>query len=164
MVTDRLLSLLRRPATWVALCVAYAVLTAVGKLFAVFAPAWVMGGFRFDPPTAVQRLRDGLPLYVGECAKLFGVRSTDIWVLFGESVLLALCWLALAYFVLRHRPWARVAVLALLAVGALNYAVWAVLEPLHTRPQLETALFIGVLLFVFTRRGVVALFRSESEA
>ena len=163
-MTDRLLSLLRRPATWVAFCVAYAVLTALGKLFAVFAPAWVMGGVRCTPPTAVQRMRDGLPLYVGQCARLFGVSSTDIWVRFAESVFFALCWLALAYFVLRHQPWARVAVLVLLVVGALNYAVLAVLEPLHTWPQTETVLFIGVLLFVFTRRGVVALFRSQSEA
>ena len=166
-MTDRLLSLLRKPATWVALCVTYAVLTALGKLSAVLGPAWVIGGLRCEEPTAVQRLRDGLPVYVTECAKLFGVSPSEIWVRFGESFFFALCWLVLSYFLLRHRPWARVAVLVLLAIGGLNYVALSIMATLHSGVpafSLESLLFIAVLLFVFTRREVVALFRGGVEA
>ena len=162
--TDLLFTIGRKPRTWVVVCVAYTVLMSVGRLFALFALPWVIGSAMSgccEKPTLVQRLTKGFPVYASEVAKSFGLTQSDVWVRFGESFVFSVCWLALAYFLLRHRPWARQALFVLLAVGAINHAVLSVSASLRGVPSglnLGTPLFVGVLIFVFTRKSVAALF------
>jgi hypothetical protein len=169
-VTDRLLRIVRRPQTWVVACVIWVVLGSLGRLFALFVPAWTIGRIASscnEEGTVIQCLKAGLPRYVHWAANAWGISDTEAWVRFGGSFFLALCWLALAYFLLRHRPWARVGLFFLLALGAGGYAVSSVVNALGSPApvlDLETVVYFGALLFVFTRRGVVGLFGGNLEA
>jgi len=144
-------------------------LSALTELIFIVGNAWLLGGpgCGEPAPTAVQRLRTGLPFFVMGTAKTFGVSPAEVWVKFGKSLVFAVSWLALGYFLLRHRPWARTALLVVLAVGALSDAALAIVGAMQTGAPvftLEPVLFMAVLLFVFTRKGVVALYRRRIEA
>jgi hypothetical protein len=150
--------------------VIWVVLGSIGRLFAIFVPAWAIG--RITSPcgeqtTVVQSLKAGFPRYVHEAAHTFRMSPAAVWVRFGASFFFALCWLALAYFLLRHRPWARVCLFLLLAIGAAGFAVQSVVDALASAApafDLEAVAYFGVLLFVFTRRQVVGLFGGGVEA